>query len=187
MILSLPGMNSRFRCPMVMCARSWDDETLGCTFHDINGPCFPGPSADVSVRIGAVQSGESFVTNFSTLLQMTTQDCDPSFPKESILTSTPHRFQSFVTKKFRAGSILVLFPIIPFLYLLKSSRGCVFQRHEFVMRCCSSSLIADLVTKNFPLTTVLVKPASSHTLGSAFLLLEDFKFFITFMHQVSSG
>ena len=44
-----------------------------------NAPGFPGPSVDVSVRIGSVQSRESSVMNLSTLLQMTTQDCDPSF------------------------------------------------------------------------------------------------------------
>ena len=41
MTLSVRGMNSNIRCPMGMCASSWDDEAFGSTFVGINTPSFP--------------------------------------------------------------------------------------------------------------------------------------------------
>ena len=89
-------------------------------------------------------------------------------------TESKHRdppFNTPATKTSRAGPIFVRFPICPFGYLYISSRRCVYSRHEHVMPFPSSA-IADLVTKNCPVETVLANPASSHTLPVS-LLPED--------------
>ena len=75
-----------------------------------NARGFPGPSVDVSVRIGSVQSRESSVINLSTPLQMTTHDCDPSLANESTFNSTPYRLHCSVTNTSRADPILVSLP-----------------------------------------------------------------------------